>query len=83
MHFTPAQLAAEITRQVPGFEIDYKVDPVRQEIADSWPHSMDDSAARKEWGFHPVYGLADMTRDMLAQLGPKLLAHRAGTTSVA
>jgi nucleoside-diphosphate-sugar epimerase len=79
MHFTPAQLAAEIATLQPGFQIEYKVDPVRQEIADSWPHSMDDTAARDEWGFRPIYDLHDMTRDMIRQLTPKLLAHRAGT----
>ena len=53
MSLTPEELAAEIRRHVPGFEIDYEVDPLRQAIADSWPDSMDDSAAREEWGWQP------------------------------
>ena len=76
MHFTPAQLAAAIRVHLPDFQVDYNVDPVRQAIADSWPHSMDDSAAREEWGWQPTYGLADMTLDMLDKLRAKLLAHR-------
>jgi nucleoside-diphosphate-sugar epimerase len=76
MQFTPAGLAAEIRQHLPGFEIEYKADPVRQAIADSWPRSMDDSAAREEWGWEARYGLADMTRDMLEKLRAKLLAHR-------
>ncbi len=72
MHFTPAQLATEIRRHVPDFVIDYKVDPVRQAIADSWPRSMDDSAARAEWGWAPEYGLEAMVADMLDKLRAKL-----------
>lgn len=70
--FTPAELAAEIRRHLPGFEIRYEVDPVRQAIADSWPQSLDDSAARAEWGWRPEYDLPTMTADMLAQLRRKL-----------
>jgi nucleoside-diphosphate-sugar epimerase len=68
MSFTPARLAEEIRVHLPEFEIDYAVDPVRQSIADSWPESIDDSAARAEWGWHPEWDLASMTRDMLDQL---------------
>jgi len=68
MSFTPTQLADEIAKHVPGFTIDYDIDPVRQKIADSWPRSMDDSAARAEWGWAPQYDLATMTADMLDQL---------------
>ena len=71
MSFTPEELAAEIRRHVPGFEIDYEVDPLRQAIADSWPDSMDDSAAREEWGWQPRYGLATMTADMIGTLRRK------------
>jgi nucleoside-diphosphate-sugar epimerase len=74
MSFTPEELAAEIRRHVPGFAIDYRVDPVRQAIADSWPESLDDSAARREWGWSPSYDLAAMTQDMLEQLERKLAA---------
>jgi nucleoside-diphosphate-sugar epimerase len=69
MSITPAELAAEIRRHRPGFEIDYEIDPVRQAIADSWPERVDDGAAREEWGWKPAYDLASMTRDMLAKLG--------------
>jgi nucleoside-diphosphate-sugar epimerase len=68
MSFTPAELAAEIRKHVPGFEVEYEVDPVRQAIADSWPDSLDDSAAREEWGFRPQYDLETMTADMLEKL---------------
>ena len=69
---TPRQLAAEIRKHIPGFTIDYVIDPVRQAIADSWPDSLDDSAARAEWGWNPQYDLAAMTGDMLDQLSRKL-----------
>jgi nucleoside-diphosphate-sugar epimerase len=72
MSFTPEQLAAEIGRHLPDFRIDYDVDPVRQAIADSWPDSMDDSAARQEWGWKARYDLAATTEDMLAKLGARL-----------
>jgi len=72
MNFTPEQLAKEIQKHIPDFIIDYEVDPVRQAIADSWPNSMDDSAARAEWGWAPDYDLEEMTKDMLDKLGEKL-----------
>ena len=72
MNFTPTELAEEIRKHIPGFEIDYAVDPVRQAIADSWPDSIDDQAARAEWGWHPEYDLTAMTEDMLAKLASKL-----------
>jgi nucleoside-diphosphate-sugar epimerase len=70
--FTPAELAAEIRGHLPHFEMRYEVDPVRQAIADSWPQSLDDRAARAEWGWRPEYDLAAMTADMLTQLRLKL-----------
>jgi len=69
---TPEKLAAEIGKHIPGFEIDYDIDPVRQAIADSWPNSLDDSAARREWSWEPQYDLAAMTKDMLKVLGDRL-----------
>jgi nucleoside-diphosphate-sugar epimerase len=72
MDFTPEELAAAIRHHLPGFTIDYQIDPVRQAIADSWPDSLDDSAARAEWGWAPTYDLPAMTADMIAQLGRKL-----------
>ncbi len=72
MNFTPEELAAEIRRHIPGFTIDYDIDPVRQAIADSWPNSMDDSAARAEWGWKPTFDLPAMVADMIAKLRAKL-----------
>jgi nucleoside-diphosphate-sugar epimerase len=76
MNFTPEELAAEIRRHIPDFRLDYQIDPVRQAIADSWPNSLDDSAARTEWGWSPDYDLPAMVRDMLDNLRIKL--KRAG-----
>jgi nucleoside-diphosphate-sugar epimerase len=72
MNFTPEELTQAIRRHVPGFTIDYQVDPLRQAIADSWPDSIDDSAAREEWGWAPDYDLESMTADMLDNLAEKL-----------
>lgn len=72
VNFTPEELAAEIRKHIPDFTIDYQVDPVRQAIADSWPDSIDDSAARREWGWQPEYDLEKLTNDMLLNLGKKL-----------
>ncbi|MEQ8330009.1 MAG: NAD-dependent epimerase/dehydratase family protein [Longimicrobiales bacterium] len=65
----PAGLARVIAAHVPGFEIDYDVDPVRQSIAESWPDRIDDSAARDEWGWAPEYDVEAMVVDMLKNLG--------------
>ena len=72
MSFAPEDIYAEIKKHIPEFTMDYKIDPVRQGIADSWPNSMDDSAARKEWGWKPNYNLSEMTKDMLKVLSKKL-----------
>jgi nucleoside-diphosphate-sugar epimerase len=77
MSVTPAEIAGEIRRHVPKFVIDYDVDPVRQAIAESWPRSLDDSAARTDWSWAPQFDLAAMTRDMLDRLGSKISAARA------
>ena len=71
---TPAKLAAEIKKHIPEFTIAYEPD-FRQAIADSWPNSLDDSAARKEWGWKPAFDLAAMTKDMLEKLGKR---HKEG-----
>ena len=57
---------------IPDFTMDYDVDTLRQSIADSWPNSMDDSAAREEWGWQPDYDLPRMCQDMIEKLTPKL-----------
>ncbi|MED6295666.1 MAG: NAD-dependent epimerase/dehydratase family protein [Chloroflexota bacterium] len=72
MTFTPRELATEVTRINPKFEIYYKVDPVRQSIADSWPSSLDDSAARNEWDWKPHYSLRELAEDMYKNLVVKL-----------
>ncbi len=68
MSVTPALLAEEIRKHIPEFEITYEIDPVRQEIADSWPDKLDDTCARDEWGWTPSYDLSSMTADMLKNL---------------
>jgi nucleoside-diphosphate-sugar epimerase len=68
MSFAPEELALEISKYIPDFEITYKVDPIRQMIADSWPNSIDASAAEAEWGFKTEYDLAKMTLDMIQKL---------------
>jgi nucleoside-diphosphate-sugar epimerase len=72
MSFDPEEIAAEIAKQIPGFEITYNVDPIRQKIADSWPNSIDATAAKNEWGFKTEYDLAKMTKDMIDKLRQKL-----------
>lgn len=69
MSVTPAELAAAIAKRIPGFVMDYEVDPLRQAIADSWPRSLDDSVARAEWDWKPHYDLDAMCDDMIAKLG--------------
>jgi len=67
MSFSAGELAAEIRKHVPDFACTYAPDQ-RQAIADFWPRSLDDSAARREWGWQPEFDLANMTRDMLEKL---------------
>jgi len=72
MSIKPEQLAAEIKHHIPEFSISYKIDPVRQAIADSWPKHMDDHCAFQEWGWQPEYSLSEMVTDMLEKLAAKL-----------
>ena len=74
MSFTPKQLAAEIKKIIPDFEIEYKPD-FRQAIADSWVWSIDDSVARKEWGWKPDFDITAMTAEMIRVLSEK---HKKG-----
>ena len=67
MSFSPKEIAAEIKKHIPQFEITYQPD-YRQQIANSWPQSIDDSVARKDWGWKEDYNLASMTKDMLDNL---------------
>ena len=70
MSFSAGELAAEIRKYIPNFKCDYKPD-YRQKIADSWPMSIDDNVARKEWGWKPAYGLSAMTKDMIDKLSKR------------
>ncbi|MEE8479188.1 MAG: L-threonine 3-dehydrogenase [Candidatus Neomarinimicrobiota bacterium] len=72
MSFDPEIIAAAIRKHIPEFTIDYDVDPVKKAIAETWPNSMDDSAAREEWGWEPEYDLEAMTTDMIEVLSSKL-----------
>lgn len=72
MSFDPETIAASIRKYIPSFKMRYEVDPVRQSIADSWPDNMDDTCARKEWGWAPTYDLDAMTQDMIKNLKIKL-----------
>jgi len=67
LSFTPQEIAAEIKQQLGRFDVDYAPD-FRQAIAASWPHSLDDSAARADWGWSPRFDLPALVRDMLAHL---------------
>ena len=72
MSFTPEIICAEIKKRLPAFTMDYNVDPVKKEIAESWPNSLDDTCAREEWGWRPEWDLSRMTDDMLAHIRAKL-----------
>jgi len=67
MSFSPKEIAAEIKKHRPDFTISYAPD-YRQPIAESWPQSIDDSVAQKDWGWKPQYNLADMTSEMLKNI---------------
>lgn len=71
MSFTPKELAAEITKEIPDFTIEYSPD-FRQEIADSWPASIDDSVAKKDWGLSYDFGIEEMSKSMIKNLRIKL-----------
>lgn len=69
--FTPSELAAEVTKLSPGFEISYEPD-FRQQIADSWPQTIDDSRAREDWGWKPEFGTAEMAKQLYDNIKAKL-----------
>ncbi|MCA6078063.1 NAD-dependent epimerase/dehydratase family protein [Fulvivirga sedimenti] len=75
MSFSPSELAAEIKKYLPGFSINYEPD-FRQAIADSWPDSINDDAARNEWGWKPQYDLSKLTTAMIDGMKP-LLKHQS------
>ena len=68
--FNPAEIAAEIRRHLPTFEMIYQED-YRQSIANSWPQSIDDSHAQEHWGWKTEYDLSKMTDDMMNNLKEK------------
>ncbi len=70
MSFSAEELANEIKKHIPDFTCSYKPD-FRQKIAESWPQSIDDSAARKEWGWKPEFNLSKMTKDMIDVLSER------------
>jgi len=72
MSFDPDILYRQIKKHIPSFEMEYQVDPLRQQIAESWPNSLDDTCARDEWDWNPVYNLETMTKDMIEKLKIKL-----------
>ncbi|MBS7620495.1 NAD-dependent epimerase/dehydratase family protein [Candidatus Bathyarchaeota archaeon] len=67
MSFSAGELAAEIKKRIPSFEVDYEPD-FRQEIADTWPKSIDDSDARIEWGWSASYNITSMAEEMINKL---------------
>jgi nucleoside-diphosphate-sugar epimerase len=70
MSFSAGELAEEIKKHIPEFKCEYKPD-FRQKIADSWPMSIDDSAARKDWNWKPDYDLATMSKEMISKLSKR------------
>ena len=73
MSFDPEIIYHEIKKFYPDFVAEYNIDPVRQQIADSWPDMLDDSCARAEWDWKPDYDLETMSVDMINHLKKKLL----------
>lgn len=72
MSFSPKEISLEIKKHIKDFEIFYEVDPIRQNIANSWPNFIDSSCAEKEWGFKFDYNLETMTVDMINRISKKL-----------
>lgn len=68
LNFCPSVLAQEIKKYIPDFQLNYKIDPVRQAIADSWPDSLDDTAAREDWGWAPQIDISRMVQIMLENI---------------
>ena len=72
MSFDPEILYNTIKKYIPTFEMEYKPEPIKQAIANSWPNSLDDSCARNEWGWNPKYNLDKMSVDMIDSLRKKM-----------
>lgn len=71
MSLEPEMLRSEIAKHLPDFKMTYDIDPLKESIARSWPDSLDDSCARREWGWAPRYDLPRTTAEMLERLGAK------------
>jgi nucleoside-diphosphate-sugar epimerase len=71
MSFSPKEITTAIQKHIPGFSINYKPD-FRQQIADSWPNSIDDSQARKDWKWNAKFTLNEMVKDMIKSLEKKI-----------
>lgn len=69
--FSVKELADEIKKHIPEFNVNYQID-FRQKIVDTWPESLDDSLARKEWGYNPKYNIEELTKKMIELVGEKL-----------
>ena len=72
MSFDPEIIYNTIKKYIPTFEMEYKPEPIKQAIANSWPNSLDDSCARNEWGWNPKYDLDKMSVDMIETLRKKM-----------
>lgn len=72
MSFSPEILCEAIKKRIPSFEMTYQIDPIKEAIASSWPNSLDDTAARKEWQWSPKWNLDTMVDDMLNIISKKL-----------
>lgn len=72
MSFDPEGIAASIRKVIPTFEMDYRIDPLKEKIASSWPDSIDDICARQEWDWNPRFTLDAMTVDMIETLRQRL-----------
>ena len=73
MSFDPEGILAAIRKYKPEFQMEYKIEPLKQANADSWPNSLDDVCARQEWDWAPKFDLDSMTVDMLEKLSARLL----------
>lgn len=73
----PEDFATAIQRYIPDFKLRFEVDPMRQQIAESWPNQIDASAAKEEWGFRAAYDLDAMTKDMLEKVSDKMNVKRS------
>ncbi|MEG0033895.1 MAG: L-threonine 3-dehydrogenase, partial [Mucinivorans sp.] len=72
MSFSPGILFSKIKERIPAFDWEYQIDPVKDQISDSWPNFLDDSCARREWDWAPAWNSDTMVDDMIKVLGERL-----------